>query len=255
MRSRAIYIIFGLLVFALVAVFVIVPARAATIPTISIEEVDPDVSVKIRTHDYPANREFVATMGPFGTRGVDGIVVGEINSGGGGSFPLTFDIPEELQGLDRIAIRLESPSGYYSYNWFYNNTSGGGTTPTATGTPAPTATPTATSTPGSGTPTATPAPTLTIPVISIEAVTRDVDVTILTHNYPANQTFTARMGPFGTQAKNGIVVGEVDSDGGGSFDATFEIPDELKGMSRIAIRLDSPQGYYSFNWFYNNTTN
>jgi hypothetical protein len=26
-----------------------------------------------------------------------------------------------LRGYERIAIRLQSSAGYYSYNWFYNN--------------------------------------------------------------------------------------------------------------------------------------
>ncbi|HJS28134.1 MAG TPA: hypothetical protein VJ768_00825, partial [Anaerolineales bacterium] len=63
------------------------------------------------------------------------------------------------------------------------------------------------------------------------------------------------MGPFGTQAINGIEVGTLNSGNGGSVEATFNIPAELKGLSTIAIRLDSPQGYFSYNWFYNNTTN
>ena len=61
-------------------------------------------------------------MGKMGTKGVDGIEVGETYSGAGGSLTATYSIPKSLRGLDRIAIRLESPSGYYSYNWFYNNT-------------------------------------------------------------------------------------------------------------------------------------
>ncbi len=33
-----------------------------------------------------------------------------------------YTIPASLHGLDRIAIRMDSPEGYYSYNWFWNNT-------------------------------------------------------------------------------------------------------------------------------------
>jgi hypothetical protein len=39
-----------------------------------------------------------------------------------GTFTATYTIPAGLYGLDRIAIRLQSPSsGYYSYNWFWNS--------------------------------------------------------------------------------------------------------------------------------------
>jgi hypothetical protein len=60
----------------------------------------------------------------MGTQGIDGFVVDTINSGKGGSFTITFDIPEKFYGEKKIAIRLESKEGYYSYNWFENSNSG-----------------------------------------------------------------------------------------------------------------------------------
>ena len=38
----------------------------------------------------------------------------------------------------------------------------------------------------------------------------------------------------------------------GHSDRTYEIPEALKDDAKVAIRLDSEQGYYSYNWFYNN---
>lgn len=61
-------------------------------------------------------------MGKFGTRGVNGVLVTTIDLGKGGTFTATFDIPDALKGTSPIAIRLESASGYFSYNWFYNTT-------------------------------------------------------------------------------------------------------------------------------------
>ncbi len=61
-------------------------------------------------------------MGMPGTGGVDGIIVENMNSRNGGSFVATFEIPEKLYGEEQIAIRLESSTGYYSYNWFENDT-------------------------------------------------------------------------------------------------------------------------------------
>ncbi len=60
----------------------------------------------------------------MGTRGINGIQVDTIKSGNGGSFSATFTIPSALKGYKQIAIRLQSTtgSGYYAYNWFYNNT-------------------------------------------------------------------------------------------------------------------------------------
>jgi hypothetical protein len=61
-------------------------------------------------------------MGPMGTRG-HGYYVTTFNSGGGGSMTLTFAIPPQLYGAYQISIRTQNQwSGYYSYNWFYNNT-------------------------------------------------------------------------------------------------------------------------------------
>ena len=72
--------------------------------------------------NFPSNDDFTVTMGYMWTRGINGIVVGSQNSGNG-SFTATYDIPAALQGQYQISIRLQSPtSGYYSYNWFYNNT-------------------------------------------------------------------------------------------------------------------------------------
>ncbi len=100
------------------------------IPTITIEAVARNDRVTIQTHNYPANTEFVVRMGKIGTRGVNGIWAGTLHSGKGGSITATFDIPPALHGDRQISIRLESKSGYYSYNWFYNDTSG--STPTKT---------------------------------------------------------------------------------------------------------------------------
>jgi len=170
-------------------------------------------------------------MGAYGTKGVGGILVGTVNSGVGGSFATTFSIPAALAGSYRIAIRLQSPiSGYYSYNWFYNNT---------TGVPAP--------------PIPAPIPVGTIPTFSITAVVQNTSVTILTANFPASDTFNVTMGAYGTKGVGGISAGTVSSGAGGSFSATFSVPAALSGSYRIAIRLQSPtSGYYSYNWFYNN---
>src|SRR5512135_1424939 len=94
----------------------------------------------------------------------------------------------------------------------------------------------------------------TIPTFSIVSVDKDVSVTIKTANFPADQTFTVRMGVIGTKGIGGTVVGTTDSGAGGSFEATYDIPLSLQGAAMIAIRMDSPQGFFSFNWFVNNTS-
>jgi hypothetical protein len=202
--------------------------------------------VTIVTNNFPANVNFTVRMGPFGTLGIGGIAVGTTNSGGGGSFQATYTIPPALAGSSMIAIRMDADTGgFFSYNWFWNNDANLSSGPTAT--PGPT------ETPG---PSPTPAPVyFGIPTFSIQSVAQNSTVTINTYNFPPDQTFTVRMGPFGTLAAGGEIVGTTDSDGGGSFAATYNIPADLVGQNQIAIRMDSSAGFFAYNWFWNNTTN
>ena len=203
-----------------------------TIPTISIVSVVKDTSVTIKTANFPANDSFNVLMGTFGTLGVNGTKVGTFNSGTGGTLTATFNIPAGLQGRQRLAIRLQSPtSGFFSYNWFWNNPSGstgGGSQPPASGYTG-------------------------FPTFSISSVVRDSKVTIYTNNFPANDTFTVRMGGYGTRAVGGVVVGTINSGQGGAMTLTFDVPAALMGSTRIAIRAESPtSGYFAYNWFWNN---
>jgi len=122
----------------------------------------------------------------------------------------------------------------------------------ATPTPSATATPSGTSTPAPAT--ATPVPyTGKVPMIRIAGVVRDQTVTLQAWDFPPGQTFDVLMGAMGTRGVNGTKAATQDS-GSGSFTATYSIPAVLRGSSQISIRLQSAFGYYSFNWFYNNTT-
>jgi LysM repeat protein len=207
-----------------------------SVPTTTILSVVEDKSVTLQTHNFPANRSFRVLMGKFGTRGVNGIKVGKVDSGKGGQMVLTFNIPDELRDRKQIAIRLETTdgSGYFAYDWFYNYTWGEGSGTGGVDT-------------GKG--------YTGFPTFSISAVVEDQSVTIKTTNFPPNDTFNVYMGRMGTRGVNGIKVASIDSGEGGSFTATFDIPSELRDRAQIAIRLQSPtSGYYAYNWFWNNTT-
>lgn len=219
------------------AVLPVRTAQAWVVPTFSIVSVAPDQSVTIQTFNFPANDTFSVLMGPIGSKGINGIQVATTASGKGGSFQATYTIPAALKGSYQIAIRLQSPySGYYAYNWFYNNTGGGGGKP-----PPP--------------PPPPPNGYTGFPTFSIQSVVRDSSVTIWTNNLPPNDTFNVTMGPMGTKGINGIQVATTASGKGGSQQLTYSIPAGLKGSYQIAIRMQSPySGYYAFNWFYNNTT-
>jgi hypothetical protein len=211
------------------------------IPTFSIQSVVIDSTVTILTNNFPAGLDFTVRMGSYGTYAIGGTVVGTFNSGTGGSFSKNFNIPDGLKGSARIAIRADSSvGGFYAYNWFYNNTA-----------PVPTSTP--------GGPTPTPVPTVAPgytghPTFTILAVQKDQSVTIRAYNLPPGQTFTVRMGAYGTYASGGTVVTTFDSAAGGTQDFTFAVPNAVKGSQRIAIRMDRNLGFYAYNWFWNNST-
>jgi hypothetical protein len=203
------------------------PPGYSGIPTFQVTQVVKDSTVTIKTNNFPANRTFTVRMGRYGTLGIGGTVVGTTLSGTGGTFTVSYSIPAELVGQSRIAIRLDSTTGgFYSYTWCWN---------------APTTSPPVVP------------PYTGIPTFSITSVVKDGTVTILTNNFPANRTFTVRMGRYGTLGIGGVVVATTTSGTGGAFSATYDIPAALMGLSRIAIRLDSTTGgFYSYNWFWNN---
>ena len=57
------------------------------------------------------------------TSSFEGIEVGTFNTGDGSPQTLTFEIPEKLAGVSPIALWINDlgTCGYYSYNYFYNN--------------------------------------------------------------------------------------------------------------------------------------
>jgi hypothetical protein len=77
----------------------------------------------VQAFNLPPNDSFIVTMGPMGTQGLGGIQVTTVDTGSGGAKQFTFTVPAALKGSYQIATRMQSPaSGYFAYNWFYNNT-------------------------------------------------------------------------------------------------------------------------------------
>jgi hypothetical protein len=204
---------------------------SAAVPSFDITGIVADKTITIKTANFPAGYTFNVLWGPVGNQGKDGIRVGTLASGKGGELTTSFDIPAQVQGMSRIAVRLESTTGgFFSYNWFNNVTGGSsGATPTQ------------------------PAPKVgTFDIVSVAA---DKSVTIKTANFPAGKTYHVLMGAMGTRGVNGIKAGTVESGSGGEQTYSVNIPAQVQGMSRIAIRLESTSGgYFSYNWFYNNNT-
>ena len=203
------------------------------LPTFSIKAVDAGKTVTISAKDFPKSQEFVVRMGKYGTLAIGGIVTAEVTSSDTGLFEATFPIPTDLAAEDVIAMRLDAKTGgWYAYNWFYNNTAAA---------PAPQP---------------TPVPVVKYPSFSITAVLKDTTVTISGINFPADTDFTVLMGKMWTLGIDGIQVAEFNSGSGGALEATFNIPAELAGETRIAIRTQAKTGgWYAYNWFWNTTAN
>jgi len=208
-------------------------------PYFFITDVVKDTSVTIAPYNYPPNDTFVVRMNYYGTYGLGGVIVDTVTTDANGTLSkTTFDIPAGLAGQFQIAIRMDSStSGYYAYNWFYNNSTN------VTPTPGPTATP-------------NPLAGYTgYPYFYISAVVKDSTVTVKPHNFTPNDTYVVRMGYYGSYGIGGTVVDTVTTDANGNLsNTTFNIPASLAGLSQIAIRLESQTtGYYAYNWFYNTT--
>ncbi len=87
----------------------------------TIQGVDENNWVKIKTTNLPANVTFDVFMGKAGTKGVKGIHVGTLRDEDGGSVKYTFDIPSELQDRSKIDLRIENEKlGWFAFVTFEN---------------------------------------------------------------------------------------------------------------------------------------
>lgn len=116
------------------------------------------------------------------------------------------------------------------------------TTPTFTTTSTITQTATRTELPGGN------------PKIDIMGVERNTAVSVKTANFPPYQIFTIRLGQYNNYNNTKVVVGSLNSGTGEPIIFTSLIPNELKNVDKITIRLDSDRGYYAYNVFDNITS-
>ncbi|HSV85436.1 MAG TPA: NBR1-Ig-like domain-containing protein [Levilinea sp.] len=194
---------------------------------IDIVSVKSDTSVTIRYRSAPANNIFTVRMDVAGNKAINGIVVAETNAGAGGNFEETYKIPAELHGKKTIAIRVDSTrGGFYAFNWF-NNVTSTAALPSA-GTSQPIVT-------GRG------------PAVKILGIKGDM-MTVRATGFPADVTFSVRVGPFYGFARQGEVMGTVHSGKGGDFNFNVKISSRVKANELGAIRLDGG-GYFAYNAF------
>ena len=191
---------------------------------IQIINVVENQEVSVRINQLPARIQFDVSMADRRTQRVNWYVVGTAQSKKGGQYEGTFPIPHELWNAEQIVIRFESRSGSYSASATFNNTGGE----------------------------VNDSPGLALKIVH---VLQDREVTLLFTGLPAGMRFDVLMGPIGSQAEDGTLVGTIQAPAGGRMVQTYSIPANLRGAEKIAIRIQGTRpGAYAYNWFTNRTT-
>ncbi|NLG96289.1 MAG: hypothetical protein GX491_02910 [Chloroflexi bacterium] len=170
-------------------------------------------SVTIRTVDFPIRTNFVVRIGEAKKQGVDGIIVAEFNSGAGGEIEATYQLPEEYKDTRILGIRIESADGYYGYNWFFNNTRR--LIPDENRQPE----------------------------LVFSGVKKNQSATIEAKNLPARTKFTVRAGPYDRFYSAYVTLDPVQTGLDGSVKFDLQLPEALKDVENITVRLDGAGKY------------
>ena len=213
------------MILALMVLSLARPVSAAS-PFITIASVKVDESVTVHTSDFPANVNFTVRMDVAGNNAVNGIVVGQTNSGIGGAFSVTYKIPAELRGVSVLSIRMDSKEGWFAYHKFVNRS-------TATN-PEPAPIPV----------------TGEKPSLSVLGVKSNESVTLEARNLPVNTSFTVRVGPYNSFFRDFVYTPSVSSDANGYVKFTINLPEAVKDVSLVTVRIDG-SGRYAYNAFKN----
>jgi hypothetical protein len=92
-----------------------------------------------------------------------------------------------------------------------------------------------------------------LPTMLVKSVITNSSVTVIVGNLPPTQTYTVRLGAYGTQGFGGSVVANFDTRGGGAYVYTFEIPTSLFNAEKIDLRIES-NGTSTYTTFVNKTS-
>ena len=186
--------------------------------------VEEDQFVTLQGKKLAAYSRYTIYLSKYGTYPIGATFLGSVVTDKYGAFSETFRMPSKLVDVQKIAINISNGRGDATSNWFINATADGNTG-------------------GEG------APALGLGFVSVR---EDEWVKIKTSNLPANVTFDVLMGKSGTKGVNGVKVGTLRDDEGGSVRATFNIPSQLQGRSRIDLRIENKAlGIYSYLSFEN----
>ena len=260
-------------------------------PSFSVSDVVVDESVTILARDFPADTEILVQMKEFDSQDPY-IDVAKFNSQDGGSFSVTFPIPAELYGVNKVELVLTDQQALVIPSFFEISVveEPVDAPMVVTINPAPQATmvpPVAPVAEKQDNSVVLVNPIIQPPVVQnraicdrclvpmfkIASVQRGKSVEVETLNFPLYTDFVVRMGYF-TDPKTctpagcfipaemkkgnifiGYEVGTYSTGANASEKVSFDIPAAIQYLSPMYIRFDEACGgcgYYSFNYFWNN---
>jgi LysM repeat protein len=173
--------------------------------------VKEDQSVTLRGRYLVPDSRYTVYMGKYKAAPSADIRVGTIFTDKNGAFTTTFNLPKQLVDISQVAVSLYNGRGDVAGNWFINATLEGNTGGSLM-------------------------PKFSFSIVSVD---KNDTVRIKTNNLPANTTFDVLMGKAGSEGEKGYLAGSLRSSKGGAIKATFDIPSELEGRSKIDIRLEN----------------
>jgi hypothetical protein len=142
--------------------------------------------------------------------------VGTINTGSGGNLTKTYLIPSALRGESQIAVRIQSSkSGYFYYNWFYNQNNWSS---------------------GSG---SSSSNSSVIPTIKVTSVVKDQTIGILIGGIPKSDHFAVLMAAPGTAAQDATTVFKAENRSASLMRVAVPIPPSLRGLEKIVLRVQN----------------
>jgi hypothetical protein len=191
----------------------IITTGSSTDVRVSATSVEEDKEVTLSATKLLANTRYSVYLGKYASYPSDAVLVGWVYTDAKGAFTKTFNIPGRLADVVKILISVTNGRGDVATNWFINASSDGNTG-------------------GIGSPAFS---------FSIASMKSDQWVKIKTSNLPANVNFNVFMGKSGSKGVNGTLVGTLRDENGGTIRATYDIPSELHGKSKIDIRLENKQ--------------
>ncbi len=213
-------------------------------PSFTITSVEMDKSITVQGVGFPKDTEYDILMGVYGTMGMGGVKTASQKTGAKGDFKATYTIPEDFKGAYMISVRMESAASiHYAYNYFYNSTY------------MPVEETTAASAEAAATVTETSTETSTYsgyPSFTITKVKKNTSVTLMAENLPEGEIFDVMLSNYQDGSFEPVKAGTLDSSKGGSMETSFTIPEDMKDVNQISVRLTGTKtGYFAYNFFFN----